>query len=67
MIACARYALCRRVADGWLVLDTGSRDDMRADCRAAEYRDLRGEYEVKLTARPIGSIIPTPWESTRWA
>jgi hypothetical protein len=55
------FALCRRVADGWLILDKGAPRDMRADCdatRQRQYRRADADYKVLRTGRPIGAIVP---------
>ena len=52
------YALCRAVADGWLVLDRGPLHKMDEARTAVERRELanEGRYVVMHTAVAVGEI-----------
>jgi hypothetical protein len=52
------YALCRAVADGWLVLDRGSLRRMDEAREATEWHELTNEdrYVVMHTAVAVGEI-----------
>lgn len=51
------YALCRRVADGWLVLERGPYQEMRDAAKASYRRDRRGEYRAIATDKAEGAIV----------
>jgi hypothetical protein len=50
-------ALCKELADGLLILDTGSHADMLRACQVAAERDGRNNYDIQGTCETVGTII----------